>query len=153
MIKGLKQDTRPIKRVIIHCAATKPSMDIGVWEIRQWHKDKGWNDIGYHFVIKRDGVVQTGRPLRDAGAHAQGHNFDSVGICLVGGITEEGKSDSNFTAAQWSALEDLVKTIAFLYPIDDVLGHRDLPDVAKDCPCFDVRSWYSTVTEEHHLEY
>jgi N-acetyl-anhydromuramyl-L-alanine amidase AmpD len=132
---------REIKRLIIHCAATKPDMDIGVEEIREWHKERGWKDIGYHFVIRRTGEIEKGRPVSQVGAHAKGHNLDSIGICLVGGIDEDGDADANFTFEQYVALEQFVDEAEDYYGDLDVLGHRDLPGVAKACPCFDVTSF------------
>lgn len=127
--------------IVIHCSATKPAMDIGANEIRRWHKDRGWRDIGYHTVIRRDGTVEGGRPLDTVGAHAKGHNDRSVGICLVGGLDDAGKPDCNFTAAQWSALEGEVRDLLDSYPGAQVLGHRDLSD--KACPCFDASAWWA----------
>jgi N-acetylmuramoyl-L-alanine amidase len=134
---------RPIEHIIIHCAATKPGMDIGAAEIRKWHVDGNrWNDIGYHYVIRRSGDVEAGRSEHIAGAHVAGHNADSIGVCLVGGIDDKGRPDANFTRAQWAALEHLVKQLLVRYPGATVSGHRDWTD-AKACPSFDVRSWWS----------
>ncbi len=132
---------RKISTLIVHCSATKPEMDIGAEEIRKWHKDRKWNDIGYHFVIRRNGELEKGRDVAIAGAHAKGHNFSSIGICLIGGINEGGKADANYTIKQYNSLIQLVDFLRMTFPITDVLGHRDLPDVNKECPCFDVRAW------------
>lgn len=134
---------REIKEFAIHCSATRPSQDIGADEIRKWHLEKGWSDIGYHFVINRKGVIQTGRPVDKPGAHVKGHNADSIGICLVGGINEQGKADANFTFSQYSALHNLVSNLLVSYPEVTILGHRDFPGVQKACPCFDVQSFFS----------
>lgn len=135
---------RPINKIIVHCAATKPSMDIGVEEIREWHRERGWGDVGYHYVIRRDGTIEKGRPVEVAGAHARGHNTDSIGICLVGGINEKGDPDANFTYYQYLSLYDLLDEMEEYYGEKvEVLGHRDLPGVSKACPCFDVRSFFS----------
>ena len=138
---------REIKKLIIHCSATKPSMDIGAEDIRGWHKGKGWDDIGYHYVIRRNGKVEKGRDISIAGAHAKGHNFNSIGICLVGGIDNDSKADDNYNLKQYNALIQLISFLEITFPIDDVLGHRDLPSVNKSCPCFDVRAWYKFETE------
>lgn len=136
---------RDLNAIIVHCAYTKPSMDIGVAEIRRWHTDpkpagRGWMDIGYHYVIRRDGTVETGRPMEAAGAHAKGHNQNSIGICLVGGMSDTGEAEFNFTRAQMSALEALVEQLTDLYGIEEVFGHRDVAD--KECPCFNVKQWW-----------
>ena len=128
--------------IVVHCSATKPNQDIGASEIRKWHvEDNGWSDIGYHQVIRRNGAIELGRPLHVSGAHAKGFNARSVGVCLVGGIDNSGKAENNFTVEQ---MESLVVTLDYwrrIYPKAEVLGHRDLPGVAKACPSFDVRKW------------
>jgi len=116
-------------------------MDIGAAEIRRWHREKGWVDIGYHYVIRRDGKLEPGRDEGMVGAHVKGHNEDSIGICLVGGIDDDGESCNNFTQSQHASLIWLIRKLLKTYPGCDVLGHRDL-DPHKDCPCFDVRSWW-----------
>ena len=83
--------------LIIHCAATKPSMDIGVNEIRKWHLDRGWRDVGYHYMIRRNGEVELGRRNDDMGAHASGYNHNSIGVCLIGGMAEANSAENNFT--------------------------------------------------------
>jgi hypothetical protein len=135
-----------VKYIAVHCAATKANQDIGATEIDRWHRAKGWIMIGYHFVIKRDGTVEKGRALDMPGAHVNGYNSVSLGICLVGGLDAAGKSENNFTKAQLAALTKLLATLAHQFPAASVQGHRDFPGVKKDCPCFDVRSWLKTVS-------
>ena len=132
---------RPIREIIIHCAATPPNMDIGATEIDRWHRQRGFKGIGYHFVIRRSGVLEQGRPLERIGAHAKGHNRYSIGICWVGGLDKNGKPADNRTDAQRTTLETLVKALHSIYPYARILGHRDLPGVNKACPCFDVDRW------------
>ena len=146
---------RNIKYIVIHCSATRanvdmnitlPGEDIGVKEIRKWHTDpepkgRGWRDIGYHYVIRRSGKVEVGRPLEQAGAHVAGYNSNSIGICLVGGVSETGKSENNFEPPQWEALSTLVSRLKKRWPGAIIQGHRDFPRVAKDCPCFDAKKW------------
>jgi N-acetyl-anhydromuramyl-L-alanine amidase AmpD len=145
---------RELELVIVHCSATPPSMDIGVDEIRRWHLDRGWSDIGYHFVIRRDGTVEPGRPVSAVGAHAKGFNATSIGICLVGGVNDIGFADANYTRAQYDALERTLisltrrgHVLAEQLGVDlippGIVGHRDLPGVTKACPCFDVRAWWN----------
>ena len=100
----------------------------------------GWSDIGYHFVIRRNGSVVKGRNIKDSGAHVAGHNADSIGICMVGGIKESGKADCNFTRHQWKALEGLVDSLMTQFPGVTVSGHRDY--AKKDCPTFDAVEWW-----------
>ena len=126
--------------IVIHCSATKPSMDIGLSEIKNWHvNERGWRDVGYHYVIKRNGEVELGRNIQDTGAHAKGYNAKSIGICLVGGMAEDNSTEDNFTAQQWTALLDLIQQKLSDYPDAKVIGHNEISE--KDCPCFDVQKW------------
>lgn len=122
-------------------------MDIGAEEIRAWHVDeRGWSDIGYHYVIRRNGRIELGRDLGDVGAHVRGYNSVSVGICLVGGIDETGEPEDNFTPSQKQAMDSLVAVLGRIYgPLIEVAGHCDL-DPNKDCPCFDVKKHFRRVT-------
>lgn len=149
---------RVTKWIVVHCTATPPSSDIGADEIRQWHikPPNNWTDIGYHAVIRRNGQIEFGRHFDAFGAHVLGQNTQSVGICLVGGISAtDKKPEFNFTPAQLAALRHLLHVLEYAYPGAEVLGHRDLsPDLngdgivqkrewVKDCPSFDVREWWS----------
>jgi len=129
--------------IVIHCAATRPSQDVGAADIRKWHKAKGWADIGYHWVIRRNGKVEKGRAENLVGAHEPTRNRNSVGICFVGGVNEKDftKAENNFTPEQWTALEKLVKDVQTRYPKTKVMGHRDCPGVRKACPSFDAIAW------------
>lgn len=146
---------RKINWLVIHTAATRPSMDIGAKEIRSWHKARGWSDIGYHYVIRRDGRVEKGRPDARVGAHVSGYNRDSLGICLVGGVNENLVPENNYTEAQWQSLENLLHKLSQKYPEAYVRGHRDFPGVHKACPCFDAEPWaakrgFKTVSKQRH---
>lgn len=114
-------------------------MDIGASEIREWHLDRGWSDIGYHYVIRRDGNIDKGRPVDRAGAHARGQNHDSIGICLIGGMNDaKSGPDSNFTMAQYATLARLRVTMEEEYGTLGWHGHREFSP--KNCPGFDVRA-------------
>lgn len=129
-------------RIVLHCSATRAIQNVGAADIRKWHKAQGWSDIGYHYVIRRDGRVERGRAEDEVGSHVKGHNATSVGVCMVGGLNNvTWKPESNFTPAQWAALEKLVRSLTIRYPLAKVLGHRDFPGVQKACPCFDARVW------------
>lgn len=133
--------TRPIDKLIIHCAATNPKQDIGVKEIRDWHVNGNkWSDIGYHYVIRRDGTVETGRPINLIGAHVAGHNTGSIGICLVGGVDMSGKPEANFTEDQWASLKRAVRIFKAEYPKATIHGHNEFTS-GKACPSFDVQKW------------
>lgn len=139
--------------IVVHCAATKAAMDIGVREITQWHLLRGFDTVGYHYVIRRDGELETGRPENVIGAHVRGHNANSIGICLVGGVDRQNQPENNFTAEQFATLALLLQQLKDRHPGARILGHRDLspdkngdgkitPDeFIKACPSFDVGQW------------
>jgi N-acetyl-anhydromuramyl-L-alanine amidase AmpD len=125
--------------LIIHCAATPPNMDIGAREIHQWHLNRGWSGIGYHYVICRDGSIEQGRPEWAIGAHAHGYNDESVSVCLVGGIAKDKTPENNFTEVQFCTLEWIVQKIKKKYPNIKIIGHNEVS--SKACPSFDVQEW------------
>jgi len=129
--------------IVVHCAATKPSMDIGYKEIRKWHvEDNGWDDVGYHYIIKRDGTVEVARAEAFQGAHAPAVNSKSIAICLVGGMAEDGSAENNFTLEQFLSLKDLIKKIKMTNPnIVEVVGHCDVQDNKPNCPGFNLKEW------------
>ncbi len=146
---------RDIKRIIIHCTATEPQYDIGAEEIRVLHMmtegtpitwcgidtaGKGFRDIGYHRVIRRDGKIESGRRPYEIGAHVKGHNGDSLGIALVGGLGNDKAPDCNFTSMQWASLENEVFWTMSEHGSLEMFGHRDFSN--KACPTFDVKAWW-----------
>ena len=88
---------RDINKIILHCSATSEGKDFDVNDIREWHLQRGFTDVGYHYVIKLDGTIQDGRDIRTIGAHCKGYNYGSVGIVYVGGLDEEGKGKDTRT--------------------------------------------------------
>ena len=136
---------RKINKIILHCSATRPSQDIGKEEINAWHLAQGWSGIGYHFVIRRDGALEHGRDISETGAHCFNHNKGSIGICLIGGVTENdiAIAENNFTEEQFAELERLVKMLLADYASSSqeikVHGHNDFAN--KGCPCFDVEEF------------
>jgi N-acetylmuramoyl-L-alanine amidase len=123
-----------ITRIIVHCSDSPNDRDIGVKEIREWHRSRGFRDIGYHFVIRRNGEVEPGRLIKTVGAHCVGFNSDSIGVCLVG--------KDSFTPAQFNALRALVATLRKDYPIQEIKGHREYLSAIKQgktCPNFNVK--------------
>ena len=144
----LQHDGKPVDTIFVHCAATRPKWwadkpaQAKTDEIRRWHvEDNGWRDIGYHYVIDRDGTVTEGRPLGDIGAHVFGHNTGSIGICLMGGhgSNENDRFHDHFTSAQDEALRTLIEELKEEAPIKYVRGHNEV--AAKACPGFKVSRW------------
>jgi N-acetylmuramoyl-L-alanine amidase len=133
---------RNISAIVIHCSATPEGKMFTAKDIDAWHRGQGWNGIGYHFVIRLDGMVETGRPVEVPGSHVKNHNFDTVGLVYVGGCDAAGrKAKDTRTQAQKAAMRKLVDELLARFPGAKVCGHRDLPGVAKDCPSFDVAKW------------
>lgn len=148
---------RSVDLIVIHCSATPPTTHVDVKVIDRWHRARGWLGCGYHYVIRRDGELEEGRPLNEAGAHAAGFNRNSIGICLAGGVNAKGKAENNFEGVQFKTLKSLVYQLKCLYPDARVVGHRDLsPDLNgdgvitpnewfKQCPSFNVQEWLNNV--------
>lgn len=134
-----------ITHLIVHCSYTPPKMDIGASDIDRWHRERGWLGCGYHFVIKRDGTVEDGRPLDKNGAHVRGMNSTSKGICLVGGMNRsKSGAEVNYTDEQMEALRKLIDDLRDEhFPLAKVAGHTDF-DKHKTCPNFDAAHWYET---------
>jgi N-acetylmuramoyl-L-alanine amidase len=134
--------------LVVHCSATKAHQDFGVDDIREWHvKDNGWLDVGYNFVIKRDGVIERGRPAMAVGSGVAGYNSHSLHVCLIGGIDNDGNAEDNFTDAQRKSLAFLLASLnKYVAPKAEVCGHRDFPGVQKACPSFDAKAWWKAVS-------
>ncbi|NAZ91648.1 N-acetylmuramoyl-L-alanine amidase [Vibrio toranzoniae] len=130
----------PYSFITVHCSATPSEQDVHVADIRRWHKKRGWRDVGYHFVIRRNGDVELGRPLSQTGAHVKGHNKGNIGVCMVGGCNSELQPEDNFTLAQRKALFGLVTALQeqFLISDENVKGHKDW-GVNKACPVVRLR--------------
>lgn len=136
---------RNIKFIAIHCAATKPSMNVPIERIDKWHKKRGFSGVGYHFYIRRDGSVELGRPIEKVGAHVKGFNSVSIGICYEGGINENGDAEDNRTNRQKASMLNLLQNLKKDYPDAIIKGHYQFPNVNKSCPCFDAESEYKNV--------
>lgn len=129
---------RTITLIIIHCSATPEGRSLSFEECRRDHiMHRHFRDIGYHFYITRDGTVHDGRPIEKVGAHCEGHNFHSIGICYEGGLDANGKPADTRTEAQRKALKSLVERMHRLFPKALIVGHHDL-NPRKACPCFKV---------------
>lgn len=138
----------PIKYIVLHYSATYPDQDLDVEDIRKMHLARGFNDVGYHYIIKRDGTVQKGRADNVVGAHVAGHNTGSLGICCIGGIeraTGPNVGVDNRTQAQKDATVLLVQDLLRKHPTAQVVGHRDMPGAKTQCPGFNAQSWWASV--------
>ena len=128
---------REITRIILHCSATPEGKDFTVADIDRWHKARGWQGIGYHYVVYRDGSVHEGRNIAVAGAHTSGYNKNSIGVCYIGGVAADGKTPKDTrTAEQRVALRNLVAQLKKQFPKATVHGHYEF--AAKACPSFKI---------------
>lgn len=131
---------RPIDSVILHCSATPEGANFHAADIDRWHRRRGFAQIGYHYVIDLDGTIETGRPETSPGAHCQGHNLHSIGICYIGGLATDGHTPKDTrTPEQTQALIQLLRTLLTRYPAATIHGHNEFAH--KACPSFDVQQW------------
>lgn len=131
---------RKINKIIIHCSATPEGRDVSVDTIRHWHLDRGWSDIGYHYIIELDGTIKEGRSVERQGAHVRGLNKNSIGICYVGGCDANMKPKDTRTESQKISLDRLIKELMTKYVNSTLHGHNEFS--TKACPSFDVRREY-----------
>ena len=137
---------RNINRVILHCSATAEGDDIDADTIRAWHLSRGWSDIGYHYVIRLDGTIESGRPINKIGAHARGQNKDSVGICYVGGLDASGHPKNTMTPEQRTSVNRICRALCHVLNKPLALhGHREYS--AKACPSFEVSEVFSSLQD------
>ncbi|MEW7277557.1 N-acetylmuramoyl-L-alanine amidase [Aquimarina sp. 2201CG1-2-11] len=146
-----------IEKIFIHCTATIEGQDLGAKDIDRWHRQKGWNGIGYHYVVKLDGSVEKGRPDNVMGAHVRGYNRNSLGVTYVGGLNTLKAPADTRTDAQKEALLKLLKELKQKHPRATILGHRDVSkdrnnngiiepfEWMKHCPCFDAIPEYKHI--------
>jgi len=136
---------REIKKIVIHCTATPEGRHHDVADITRWHLKRGFNTIGYHFLIHLDGTIERGRSIKKSGAHTSGHNRNSIGVCYVGGMTRDmKKAKDTRTPEQKDSLIKLIQELIYKYSKDmTVHGHNEFAN--KACPSFDVKSEYKTL--------
>lgn len=144
-IKGsnLIKSKRIINEIIIHCSATVEGKDYTTEDIKKWHKARGFSDIGYHYIIYRDGSIHNGRNVNISGAHCTNHNAHSIGICYVGGVDKYNKPKDTRTLEQKNSLKNLLLKLKVLYPKATIHGHNEYAN--KACPCFNVKKEYLNI--------
>jgi len=131
--------------LVIHCTATRLSQRVTLEDIDRWHKSRGWAMVGYHWYIDREGKIHEGRPEKYAGAHLFHYNEHAIGICYEGGMDEKGRPTDTRTPEQKAALWFLLKDLKQSYPQAKICGHRDFPNVRKQCPVFDCQTEYQSL--------
>ncbi len=144
---AMGKSKRTINEIIVHCTATPEGKEETISSIRKEHLRKGWSDIGYHYVVYLDGSIHNGRDVNISGAHCEGHNQHSIGVCYVGGLENIPKvpydklpPKDTRTAAQKSALLRLLRELKVLYPNATIHGHYEYAN--KACPCFKPKEEY-----------
>lgn len=146
---------RTINEIIIHCTDTEAGKDYSVTDIDRWHRQRGFAEIGYHYIIHPDGMIDTGRAVTKVGAHCKGHNRYSIGVAYIGG-RKNGEPADTMTIFQHIALTNLLQSLCLIYPsIKTISGHNQYS--SKACPCFKVPSvvtaWGVMTFNEMHTEY
>ena len=148
---------REVNQIVIHCTATKENKYFDVCDIDRWHKQRGFKEIGYHYLILLDGTIQVGRNEIEVGAHVKGFNKHSIGVSYVGGLDSNGKAKDTRTEEQKRALILLLIDLKARYNDAEILGHRDFSkdlngngiiekhEYMKQCPCFDVKKEYQNL--------
>ncbi len=140
---------RDIDKIIVHCSATKEGNNVTAATIDQWHKDRGWKGIGYHYVVALNGTIEYGRSIYETGAHVRNHNKGSIGICYIGGVETDRGSNGKWIAKDTRTLEQkeslllLLKTLKKMHPEATIHGHNEF--AAKSCPCFDANKEYCNI--------
>ena len=146
-----RADFRRIDLIVLHCSDTRPSQDFTLEKLAASHRARGFGKYpGYHFYVRRDGTLYYCRPLEMKGCHVAGYNANSIGVCYEGGHREDEppldrKYEDNRTAEQMVTLHELLSTLHEMFPRAKICGHRDLPGVAKACPCFDAEKEYAYI--------
>lgn len=138
---------RKIDLIVVHCSATPEGKHFSTETIRNWHVNgNGWSDIGYHWVVELDGKVRAGRPEQRVGAHVRGYNRSSIGICYVGGMSQDMKLPKDTRSqVQRESLEQLLLELKVRYPEAIIKGHNDFSN--KACPSFDAKEEYCWINE------
>ena len=137
---------RTISMIVVHCSAVRPYQTSSAKQIDEWHKRRvthgiHWKGIGYHYVVRRDGSIENGRPLTEPGSHVEGHNKHTIGVCYEGGLDVKGKKVDTRTPAQVESLRKILEELHQQFPKAVIVGHRDL-DPTRKCPCYDVVKEY-----------
>lgn len=140
------QTKREINRLIVHCSASPEGRNDTIQDIKRWHLQANYRDIGYHYVIHLDGSIHKGRDESVEGAHVYGHNRDSIGICYVGGVDALMKPKDTRTKAQKEALLKILTELKVKYPSATIHGHREFAN--KACPSFDAALEYAALSGE-----
>ena len=131
-----------VKFLVVHCSATRCDREFSVEKLIATGKAR-FGQPSYHYYVRRNGDIVPILPETVRGVHARGYNRCSLGICYEGGLDPQGRKVDTRTPAQKHALFELLKSLHQDYPQSRIIGHRELPHVAKECPCFVASSEYA----------
>ena len=134
-----------IEYITIHCSATPEGREVSNEEIKQWHLLRGFNDIGYHYVVHLDGKVEQGRHIHVQGAGVRGYNKNNMHICYIGGCDADLEPKDTRTDEQKESLGVMLQTVRNSFPLAKILGHNNFPGVNKACPSFDAEEEYKDI--------
>lgn len=140
----MKKFTQPISEIIVHCTATPAGRDLTAADITRYHLNRGFETIGYHYIVRIDGTVEQGRDEACIGAHCLGHNANSIGVAYIGGLDRSGNPADTRTPQQRTSLRHLIGELCRRYSGATVHGHREF--AAKGCPCFDAAKEYGNLS-------
>lgn len=142
----LAKSSRKIKEIIVHCSATAEGKNVTVSDITRWHKDRGYKTIGYHYVIDLQGAIKEGRSVNMIGAHCEGRNTYSIGVCYVGGCDSSGKKAKDTrTSAQKESLRKVVQELIDIYHLTPAQVHGHYEYANKACPSFKIEELRKTL--------
>ncbi len=149
-MNGLRMSRRKeTNYIVIHSTHTKPNTDISIRDVDEWHRKRGLLKVGYHFFIKRAGLIEVGRNPNEIGAHTKEYDINSISICLAGGLNTRGIVAPDYAKEQIESLFVLIRTLKYMYSNAKVVGHRDLSET--ECPSFDVKGWWNINSENFGL--
>ena len=135
--KGIEMPADSVSYIIIHCSATRETQDYTPEQLKRDHMARGFIDVGYHFYIRKDGMVTQHRQLDEVGAHCRPFNRCSIGVCYEGGLDANGKPKDTRTLKQRASLVGLILDLKQKFPKAVIRGHNEMPGaVPKACPCF-----------------
>ncbi len=139
---------KSVKLIVIHCTATKCDRPFSVENLIACGKAK-YGQCSYHYYVRRNGDVIPLLPESVQGVHARHYNYCSLGIAYEGGLDEQGRPADTRTEAQKHSLYELLKELTAEYPDARIVGHCELPHVAKCCPCFPASIEYASLQPDN----
>jgi len=146
-LKEFKVSRRKIKKIVVHTSANKFTTKKGALYIHEVHKKNGWRGCGYHYVVPVHSPIQIGMDVDYVGIHAKGFNKKSIGVCYMGGLDKNlVPRDNILSVDQYTKLVNLVAQLVLIYKEAEVIGHNELPNVRKACPCLDMDKFREDVS-------